>query len=451
MRKGSRAIVWLRRDLRIDDNVALYEACERYENVALAFVLNPPLLAHPSMGKPLIGAFFNALAAARETARDLGSDVIILHGDFGEELAALAQRVRADAVFYNEDYEPAAIARDAHVEQTLRAAGVNVLRYQDHVYFGADEILSPSGAYRIFTPYKRRWFDMRAVAPRKPLPSAAAAKKKLLPRAELGETGDLPVAEFSIVLSERLAKKKLDGFLNAPVVRYAEDRNIPSIEATSRLSADLRAGTIGIRACVEAASAAARNVSATSRENIVAWVSELVWRDFYQMILRKHPRVVEESFQPIGDRIRWRDADDEFQAWCEGRTGYPIVDAGMRQLNETGWMHNRLRMIVASFLTKHLLIDWRRGARYFETRLIDADVGANNGGWQWAASTGTDAAPYFRLFNPSTQAKKIDPSGLFVRRWIPELGTGDYPMPIVVHEVARARVLDAFRQARSFS
>ena len=431
----SRALVWLRRDLRLDDNAALYEACERYDHVALVFVLNPPLLQDPAMGAPLIGAFFSALASLREALRRLGSDLIVLDGDFEQKLLALVRRLEADALFYNVDYEPQAVKRDARVEASLRTAGVPVTRCLDHVYFGADEILSPNGPYRIFTPYKRRWLDMRAVAPRRPFPSAAAAKRKLLPLAHLGETGETPRAPTLIDLGESAATKKLDAFLDGPAETYAVDRNIPSLEGTSRLSPDLRAGTIGIRTCVERGVASGADT----------WVSELIWRDFYQMILKRHPRVVTESFQPVGDRIPWRDAAEEFSAWCEGRTGYPIVDAGMRQLNQTGWMHNRLRMIVASFLTKHLLIDWRRGARYFETHLIDADVAANNGGWQWAASTGTDAVPYFRIFNPTIQQKNVDPRGVFVSRMIPELGTSDYPPPMVDHAFARARALDAFK------
>lgn len=445
--------MWLRRDLRLDDNVALYHAGTECDAVGVAFVVNPPLLAQPAMGAPLVCAFFDALAGVRARLRTLGSELAIRTGEFATELPALARHIGADAVYYNEDYEPHALERDAAVERALAASGIRTYRYTDHVYFGANEIVrAPASPYRVFTPYKRRWLDARALGPRRPVPSAQRVRAKLLPAAAIGDAGTLPAPEqygfvrepLTVTVNETEGRRRLRHFLAHGLERYAEDRDVPAIAGTSRLSADLRAGTVGIRECVESAAEAGHDGAWT-------WISELIWRDFYQMVLRAFPSVVTASFQSAGDRVPWCDADDDFRAWCEGRTGYPIVDAGMRQLNATGWMHNRLRMIAASFLTKHLLIDWRRGALYFEQHLIDADVAANNGGWQWAASTGTDAVPYFRIFNPAAQGRKFDPDGTFVRSMIPELGTAAYPAPIVDHAFARERAIRAFKAANARS
>ena len=443
----STAVVWLRRDLRLDDNVALYEACAHHDAVCVAFVVNPPLLQSPRIGAPLASVFFDGLRHLREDLRAMGSDLALLTGDFDPELLSLVRRIGADAVYYNEDYEPSAVARDTSVTRVLNDAGIAVHAFTDHVYFGADEIRSTSGPYKVLTPYKRRWLDMRAIAPRMPYRSRDALRSRLLPRERIGETTSVPKpADYGFdvrithaKVSEAAALERLEIFLDDAIVRYATERDMPAIDGTSRLSMDLRAGTIGIRTCVEAA-------LQRGGPGADVWVSELIWRDFYQMILRQFPFVAERSFQDSALDVPWNDDEAGFAAWCDGRTGYPIVDAGMRQLNATGWMHNRLRMIVASFLTKHLLIDWRRGERYFEQHLIDADLAANNGGWQWAASTGTDAVPYFRIFNPTTQGERFDPDGTFVRQWIPELGTPDYPPPIVEHKYARERAIAAFKR-----
>jgi deoxyribodipyrimidine photo-lyase len=465
------AVVWIRRDLRLDDNVALFAACRDYDAVCLAFVVNEALLAQPSMSPALVCAFFDALSGLRESLRKAGGELVILSGAFPEELTRLVKRVSASALYYNVDYEPSAIARDAAVESALVNLGVTVKRFTDHVYFGADEILrAPDSPLKVFTPYKRRWLEMRAVAPRMPVPSSRAVHGKLLPAQALGDAGALPAPEqygfvrnaAYLCVNEAAARQRLDHFLRERIHRYATDRDYPALSGTSTLSADLRAGTIGIRTCVERAVERACDLPREQRESAMVWVSELIWRDFYQMVLSQYPEVVTSSFQAVGDRIPWRDATAEFDAWCSGVTGYPIVDAAMRQLNTTGWMHNRLRMIVASFLTKHLLIDWRRGALYFEQHLIDADVAANNGGWQWAASTGTDAVPYFRIFNPTAQGQKYDPNGDFVVSMIPELANvprslvhepwsvlgSTYPHPIVDHRIARERALATFQSAK---
>jgi deoxyribodipyrimidine photo-lyase len=455
----SRAIVWLRRDLRLDDNVALAAAARDAEEVCIAFNLDPELLASDRIGAPIVQVFFSALAALRADLRERGSDLALLQGDFAAGLIALARRIGARVVYFNEDYEPDAIRRDDAVERELRAAGLDVRRHLDHVYAGADEIVTDAGTpYKVFTPYYRRWYERHRVAPRPPVASARALAGRLLPREDAGGTREVPdLAEFGFVASsrypvssERIARTVLERFARdgGAWKNYAHDRDVPALDGTSAISPHLRAGTIGIRTCV-----------AHARDD--AWLRQLAWRDFYQMILRRFPHVAEGPFVPAYAAVRWSGDRLAFEAWCEGRTGYPIVDAAMRQLNGTGWMHNRLRMIAASFLTKDLLIDWRWGERYFEQRLADADLAQNNGGWQWAASTGTDAAPYFRIFNPVTQGKKFDPDGTFVRRMLPELaGVPDrfvhepwefpmagYPPPVVEHAAARERALAAYAAA----
>jgi deoxyribodipyrimidine photo-lyase len=479
-----RAIVWLRRDLRLADNVALFEAARSSHATCVAFIVDPLLLASDRMGAPLVAVFFSALGQLRDDLRTRGSDLALLYGDPLAELRGFARRVEADALFFNDDYEPDAVARDDAVARTFERDGIAVGRCLDHVYFGADDVVSASGApYKVFTPYRRAWLERRAADPRQPLPSESALRGKLLPYAQIGETGPVPLPEaFGFagspaypLLSERTATERLRAFLAAggAVERYKTDRDLPAIDGTSRLSPHLRAGTIGIRTCVEAAFERRAAENSPACTSIDAWIGELIWRDFYQVILKKFPAVANGPFLASGETIRWRDDPVGFEAWARGATGYPIVDAAMRQLNETGWMHNRLRMIVASFLSKHLLIDWRRGERYFEQRLIDADQAQNNGGWQWAASTGTDAVPYFRIFNPTLQGRRFDPHGAFIRRMVPELAAvpdafvhepstmpplvqrevgvtiGEtYPAPIVDHRSARLRALQAYAPVR---
>lgn len=428
--------------------------------MALAFVVDPELLRGGRMSAAIVQCFFDALGALREELRERASDLAVLCGSPAEELAGFARRIGAQALFYNEDYEPAARERDAKVAAALARGGVTVRSSIDHVYFGADEIARDDGSpYKIFTPYRARWLAAAWERPRPPVDSLRAARGKLLDREAIGETRAVPAPEdFGFAssaryprCSEAVAHRLLNAFAKDAIARYAANRDFPAADGTSHLSPQLRAGTIGVRTCVEAARASE------------TWLSELVWREFYQMILARFPHVENSPFLTAARKIAWRDAPAEFEAWCNGVTGYPIVDAAMRQLNQTGWMHNRLRMIAASFLTKDLLIDWRAGERYFERRLADADLAQNNGGWQWSASTGTDAVPYFRIFNPVTQSKRFDPDGEFIRAWLPELRDVParfihapwsmpkppeaYPAPLVNHDVARRRALEVYAAA----
>ena len=472
------SIVWFRRDLRLHDHVALARAASESERVVCAFVLDPHLLRGETVGAPIVSFFFDALAELRAALRKRGSDLALLEGDFVRELRAFAQHVRADALYYNVDYEPVAIARDARVTDALRSDGLAVESFVDHVYFGAGEARKPDGApYTVFTPYKRRWLDHQAHDPRDPVDSTAAVARKLLPLANVGETLAVPEPErYGHERSndfpaggESRARRMLAAFVAEHAGDYAVARNFPATAGTSHLSPHLRAGTIGIRTCVHAALDARRAARGTRATGIDTWLSELIWRDFYQQILANFPHVAEHPFDDRARKLAYRRSDEDWKAWTDGRTGYPIVDAAMLQLNRYGWMHNRLRMIVASFLTKDLLLDYRLGEGYFERRLADGDKAANNGGWQWSSSTGTDAAPYFRVFNPVLQSRKFDPDGTFIRTMIPALAKlpgdaihapwtlppleaealgfrigRDYPEPIVDHAMARDRALAAY-------
>jgi deoxyribodipyrimidine photo-lyase len=464
-------VVWLRRDLRLDDNAALAAAAQRCERVTCAFVLDPALLRGGRMGAPIVQFFFDALAELRAQLRTLGSDLALLEGEMATELVRFAGACNAQAVFYAEDTDPAMRARDARVTAALEGAGRSALACSDIVFAAAADVLQDNGRfYTVYTPYRRKWTAFANTQPQPPIPSLRLARKRFSSAVQIGATRDVPRPEdYGHASSPHYPRggsavvaALLDAFASGPIGAYADARNFPAVDGTSRLSPHLRAGTIGIRTCVAAAHAPGADT----------WLGELVWRDFYHQLLVHAPRVASEPFIAAAKSIAFRDDDAAWQAWTSGATGYPIVDAAMVQLNTTGWMHNRLRMIVASFLTKHLLIDYRHGERYFEQHLADADLAANNGGWQWSASTGTDAAPYFRIFNPILQGKTYDPGGTFVRRMLPALANvptryihdpwtmppllaaeagciigRDYPAPIVDHAEARERALTVYGRA----
>ena len=476
-----RSIVWLRRDLRLRDNTALYQAAKRSVRICLAFVLDPELLRSQRVGAPIVQFFFTALDALRGELRQLESDLVILEGAFDRELIALVHNVGAQAVFFNEDYEPSAVTRDDSVTMSLKAAGIAVHRFVDHVYFNAEELRGASGEpYRIFTPYKRKWLELQRFSQKAPVSSEPLRRGQLLLATELPQSQAVPAPERYGHQSssnfprgsEAGARSALRQFLTkgGPAESYPVDRNFPSRNGTSHLSAHLRAGTIGVRTCIAAAERAGNQRG--KRASLDVWISELIWRDFYQQVLKNFPQVATEPFRHEAAGLEYLNREEEFAAWCTARTGYPIVDAAMTQLNRYGWMHNRLRMVVASFLSKHLLVDYRKGERYFEQHLCDADMAANNGGWQWAGSTGTDAVPYFRIFNPTLQSRHFDPQGAFIRSMLPglrqvsdefihepwklppllareagcEIGK-DYPFPIVDHESARKRAIATYASA----
>lgn len=471
-------LFWFRRDLRLTDNAGLAAATAASARVVPVFVFDTNILdGLADRTDRRVTFIFESVRALRRALRAHGSDLLVLHGDPMRRIPALAGQLDAAAVFTNRDYEPYATTRDDAVARTLAAQGCDFVRHKDQVIFERHEVQKDDGEpYRVFTPYKNAWlrrFDEcslegpAADLPHEPDLSRLAPIRSLR---GLGEDVTMHALGFKsqplwLEAGETAACERLQAFLPR-LPRYKEDRDFPSVEGTSGLSVHLRFGTISIRECVRAARADASPGAQT-------WLSELIWREFYQMILDRFPFVVRHAFQQRYDTIRWPGSEENFAAWCEGRTGFPIVDAAMRQLNATGWMHNRLRMIVAMFLTKDLLVDWRRGEEYFAAKLLDYELASNNGGWQWSASTGVDAAPYFRVFNPFLQSRKFDPDGAFIRAWVPELRGfdqrhihapadvdlftqqaaqciigEDYPFPIVDHASQKERAIALFSMTR---
>ena len=477
------ALVWLRRDLRCDDHSALYHALRRFPRVYCAFVFDTDILdALPTRCDRRVEFIHASVLELHQRLQQLawehgvpGGGLIVRHGPAVPCIVQLAQELGVQEVLTNRDYEPAAIARDQQAAQALHAAGIAFSDYKDQVLLEKNEVLTQQGQpYSVFTPYKRAWLQKLDAFQRTPYPvqryaqhlAALPSPSPPLPTLEaLGFTPtNLPTLALPTGMSG--AQQLLQDFLPR-LHAYHEARDFPGRKGVSYLSVHLRFGTISIRQLA----ALAAQQAATGCQGAQTWLAELAWRDFYFMILYHHPQVVTHAFKPEYDDVLWDEAPDLWQAWCAARTGYPLVDAAMRQLLQTGYMHNRLRMVVASFLTKHLGIDWRRGERFFAQHLNDYDLAANNGGWQWAASTGCDAQPYFRIFNPILQSQKFDPQGRFIRRYLPELARVpdkhlhfpaamkptelaacglrlgvDYPQPIVEHAQARTRTLLRFQR-----
>lgn len=458
---NKKALVWFRRDLRDDDHAALSAALGEAGQVFCAFVFDTDILdALPSRLDRRVHFIHQSLLELDQALRRRGGGLIVRHGRATEEIPALASQLGVSAVFANRDYEPAAKARDTRVAEQLQADAIEFRATKDQVIFDGDEVLTQAGQpFSVFTPYKKAW--LRRLSPADTgvaQCNGRLAGGELAGVPALAEIGFRPtdLAELGIQPGMSGARALWDDFRQGRIERYGSLRDFPAVKGVSYLSVHLRFGTISIRELVRTA----QQLQAES------WLSELIWRDFYFMILDHFPQVVGQAFKPAYDAIVWDDWPAGFAAWCAGRTGYPLVDAAMRQLNHCGWMHNRLRMVVASFLTKDLGIDWRLGEGYFAEQLNDFDLSANNGGWQWAASTGCDAQPWFRIFNPVTQSEKFDPQGKFIRRYVSELALvpdqfihapwtlsrseqerlgviigRDYPAPIVEHATARARTL----------
>jgi deoxyribodipyrimidine photo-lyase len=470
------AIWWVRRDLRLTDNQALTAALSQVEQVIPVFVLDPALLHSPYAGKKRVAFLFAGLHQLDAGLRTRGSRLIVRQGDPAEELARLVDESDAQTIFAEEDFSPYARRRDARVAEVLTlhlSGGVTV--------HPPGTVLKADGTpYTVFTPFSRAWQALPLPSERDVLVAPAWLPAiPVLPSLSIPDSPALPAA-VPFPPGEAEAQHRLDAFVDlddAPIYRYSEGRNRLDQDGTSQLSPYLRFGMVSARqAVVSALSAADAAFSIQERKGAETWLNELIWREFYVQILHHFPQVRKSSFRPEYDQIVWENDGAVFEAWCQGRTGYPVVDAAMRQLVETGWMHNRARMIVASFLVKDLLVDWRWGERFFMQHLVDGDPAANNGGWQWTAGTGTDAAPYFRVFNPILQGKKHDPDGIFVRRWLPELARvpdrylhapwempddvqrdagciigQDYPGPIIDHAWARERTLEAYARAREMA
>ncbi|HEX8955703.1 MAG TPA: deoxyribodipyrimidine photo-lyase [Burkholderiaceae bacterium] len=483
MTRFDTSLVWFRRDLRCFDHAALHHALVQSRRVYCTFIFDTDILDALPRADRRVEFIRDSLAELDAQLRKHGGAMIVRHARAETEIPRLAQELGAEAVFTNHDYEPAAIARDAAVERALESAERKFFGFKDQVIFEKKEVLSQAGKpFSVFTPYKNAWLRQLALAPDciDALPTepyfnrlARRGEETVPTLAQLGfEKTNL--SELNIAGGMQGAAGLLEDFA-LRVADYADTRDYPAIKGPSYLSLHLRFGTVSIRALLRLAQGALR--AGTAGRGAEVWRSELIWRDFYAMILFHHPHVVKSSFKPIYDNILWergREADAMFAAWCEGRTGYPLVDAAMLQLNRTGYMHNRLRMVTASFLSKDLGIDWRRGEAYFAEKLNDFDLASNNGGWQWASSSGCDAQPWFRIFNPVTQSEKFDPEGKFIKRYLPQLARldaraihapwrakplelqaagielgRDYPMPVVDHDTARKKTLARYEPVRS--
>ncbi len=441
------AIHWFRCDLRLADNTALHAACREADVVVPVFIFDPAILKAPDTGAPIIGFMLECLKALEMNVRASGGKLLFRHGRPEQEMKALLGETKATALYFNRDYEPMARQRDAAVGKMARALGVEVRSFKDGVLHEPDEILKADGTpYQVFTPYSRAWRTKTkaAVLPKAKLPRATRFRHPAgipLPTAkELGFRLEIPLP----AAGEEPALAQLGKFCSGDLLQYAAVRDLPALDATSHLSPHLRLGTVSPRTIVAAVEKAAQKHPA-ARQQVDTFVGELIWRDFYRQILWHFPHVATSCFKPRYDGLKWENDERLFQAWREGRTGFPIVDAGMRQLSRTGWMHNRVRMITAMFLTKDLLVSWQWGERYFMQKLLDADLASNNGGWQWSAGTGTDAQPYFRIFNPMAQARKFDPEGAYIHHYVPEIDTRDYPAPMVDHARQRLKTLAMFK------
>lgn len=467
-------IHWFRSDLRVSDNTALHEAATRSQCVIPVYIWDDAFLNAPDTGSARVAFLLRSLEALSKNLEALGHRLILRHGLPGAELVRLARETKAAAVFTNRDYEPQATTRDRRVASELYSAGIHFESFADRVVREGRDLLNKAGApYTVFTPYEKAWRSLPIPPPVPRLPPATTpmpADLRSLPLPDDSASLGHPLHQELPAAGEHAAQEVLRVFVSRHVFDYATARDFPADdEGTSRLSPHLVAGTIGIRTILSRLQEVRDVASPAQLRGCDTWRGELIWREFYLQILANFPHVASGSFRPEYDALQWEGTDAWFEAWCAGRTGYPIVDAAMRCLNATGWLHNRLRMIVAMFLTKDLLLSWQRGERYFMRQLVDADLAANNGGWQWSAGCGTDAAPYFRIFNPTTQGLKFDPEGRFIRRWIPELatipddsihapaaeplllaGTG-YPEPVVTHAVQRKRCLAMFKRARDQS
>jgi deoxyribodipyrimidine photo-lyase len=428
----STALFWHRRDLRIHDNAGLFKALEQSSEVIPVFIFDRTILDLLPKNDQRVLFIHQELNKVKQAYRSLGSDMVVLYGDPKVEISNLARKYNANAVYTNRDYEPNAIARDQVIFEELKAAQIAFIGAKDQVIFEKNEVTKDDGLpYTIYSPYARKWKAKLSADHFNTFPT-----EKHTASLHQFETEALITLEKMGFEPHQFQSFPQNTTPSAIIKKYHEQRDLPAVLGTSRLSLHLRFGTISIRALAKEALALNEK-----------YLNELIWRDFYQMILFHFPHTVSNAFKAPYDRIVWENDEMQFNAWCEGKTGYPMVDAGMRELNETGFMHNRVRMVVASFLTKHLLIDWRWGERYFAEKLLDFELASNIGGWQWAAGCGCDAAPYFRVFNPEAQQKKFDPKFEYIQKWIPEFGTPTYPKPIVDHRMARERVLDRFKTA----
>ena len=471
MQKYTKSLVWFRRDLRDYDHAALYHALKNSEQVFCIFVFDTDILDQlQNKADRRVEFIWESLRELKAALQSHGGDLIVTHGKASDIIPQQAKSLGVNAVFGNRDYEPRAIERDANVAEQLAQASIEFHQFKDQVIFEQDEVLTQQGkAYGVFTPYKNAHLKKLNDFYLKPYPSdryfSRLAPHQANAMPDLKDLGfqRTNLSEMKLPTGMQGAKTLFEDFMSR-INQYNEARNYPAIKGPSYLSVHLRFGTISIRHI-------ARTAWQMAGAGAETWLSELIWRDFYFQILHHHPKIASgQAYKAEFNELKFSNELALFEAWCKGKTGYPLVDAAMRQLNQTGYMHNRLRMVVASFLVKDLLIDWRWGERYFAENLIDFDFSANNGGWQWAASTGCDAQPWFRIFNPITQSEKFDPAGKFIRKYVPELAAcndkeihapwlipamrqtmlalkigENYPEPIVNHAVQREKALSLYK------
>lgn len=431
------SIFWFRRDLRLKDNAGLYHALKSKNPVQCIFIFDKDILDKLPEDDPRVSFIHQELQRLAEELAEFGASLHCYYGRPKDCWKKVCSDYSVSEVFTNSDYEPYAKERDQEIDSFLTKKKIHLRKYKDHIIFESHEVTKDDGTpYVVFTPYKKKWLKKMESRMKgkdsyylSEYPSlkyasnfAKSKKSKVIPLKEMG------FKKSTLEIPSKEVKRSI-------IKKYTEQRNYPAINGTSKLGIHFRFGTISIRE--KARHALSLNDT---------YLSELVWRDFYSQILDQFPHVVEGPFRPKYKNIDWRNDEADYEAWKQGRTGYPLVDAGMRELNTTGFMHNRVRMVVASFLTKHLLLHWSWGEAYFAEKLLDFDLASNNGGWQWASGTGTDAAPYFRIFNPASQLSKFDKNLEYVKKWVPEFGTEEYAEPIVDHKFARERCLTAYKE-----
>ena len=425
------SLFWFRRDLRLNDNTGFFYALQQEKNVLPVFIFDQNILDKlEERADARVEFIHDQVTRLSAELESKGSSLLVKYGDPEAIYKSLLSEYEIEGVYTNRDYEPYAKSRDTAIENLLKEKGVPFFTFKDQLIFEPGEILNGSGEfYKVFTPFSRVWLEKYNKTKFSTLDELNWKNLFQSDSFPIPSLADMGFQNSEISIPSKTADEEL-------ISHYDEKRNFPAVKGTSRLGIHLRFGTISIRKLAKTAA----SLNAT-------FLNELIWREFYMFILAYNPAVIDKAFKPAYDQIPWRNNEKEFEAWCKGMTGYPIVDAGMRELNETGFMHNRVRMIVASFLTKHLLIDWRWGEAYFAKKLLDYELASNNGGWQWAAGTGTDAQPYFRVFNPTSQTEKFDKDLKYIKKWVPEFQTEKYPEPIVDHKFARQRAIDTYKSA----
>lgn len=424
-------VFWFRRDLRLNDNHGLYRALVTGLKVLPIFIFDSDILNKLPEDDKRIVFIHNQIHNLNKTIESFGSSLQVFHGEPAAIIEMLTSQQNIRSVYCNHDYEPYATQRDAAIENLLKSKGISFETFKDQILFEKSEIVkSDNSPYVVFTPYSRRWMEMKHFSG---VPSYQSEQflQNMIPF----ESNKIPTLG-QLGFKDQIVSFSIPSINEALLESYAEARNFPGLDNTSRLGHHLRFGTISIRDCIRA-----------GEKHSQVWLNELIWREFFMQILWHFPKVEKSAFRSGYDRILWNNNTEDFEKWCSGNTGYPLVDAGMRELNQTGFMHNRVRMVVASFLIKHLLIDWRWGEAYFAEKLLDFELSSNNGNWQWAAGSGCDAAPYFRIFNPSEQLKKFDKELTYVRHWVPEYATSKYAQPMIDHVFARQRCLAAYSMA----